>query len=289
MTVRRGMVLTIVGLVACSVLMLTACSGSTDSDASEYPAAPVVVHLDHLDGRPTHALSEAEYLAHRVLARDHESLLIDAEERDRMADEIAWILSRIREAHPEVADVPGHPYRHYYLPEELYLELEPGLYEAILSVLENQTGPVLLRTGNAAFDALNQLLGVSVVSTGSLSSEDPYYGAITFYGSEYLNPWAALEAYREIEGVESALLYEHFGDALLAIPSDIFLSRSEGVWSLVFQRPVGCCTNGERFYFTVDGTSIEFEGCRPFRDSDDTFGIGRRCKSEQSNGSGSTP
>lgn len=125
-------------------------------------------------------------------------MLTDATERRELAAEIAMVLSGIREAYPEMTKIElqkpdGHEVG------LLALRLAPWLFEAVALLVENQTGPILLRTGHVAFDALNERLGLSAVSTDSLYF---WNGNVMFHFDVYLDLRAASEMYREIEGVE---------------------------------------------------------------------------------------
>ena len=61
-------------------------------------------------------------------------MLLDAAERRELAGEIAAVLSRIRYAYPAVADITVRvPYEF----GELILALEPWLFEAVSSLLDD--------------------------------------------------------------------------------------------------------------------------------------------------------
>ena len=211
-----------------------------DSEA----AAPVAVRADAW--KPP-ALTEADILAHQLLQED-DALLVDATERDELGREISRVLAQIRTAHPEVADVTARE-RHTF--GVLLLGLEPELFGIVSALLEGQAGAVTLRTGYAAFDSLNERLGLSVVVRMF-----PFSGIVTFYFDEYLNVDAAARAYATVEGVEFAE-----PDAWLGDGSDIAVKKSQGRWYVVFRRAWGDCPAGcideELFFFIVEGTDVE--------------------------------
>ena len=290
MTVRydfRGRIaMIVVWLVACCALALTGCSDASnprdsseaappvdapapDSDGAGETTDPVITpspdsepDADNADG-PVEAAApvvvppdaweppmptEADILAHRLLRREDSGLLLDAAEQDDLAREIAAVLSRIREAYPTVADVTVWA---DYAFGELLLTLEPWLFETLSSLLEGQTEPVVLRTGHAAFDALNESLGLSVV-VESL----PRFRTVTFYFNEYLNVPAAAAAYVALEGIEYADPNAYVGDG-----PDIDAVKSAGRWYVVARRawgdcPAGCI-NEELEFFIVDGTGVQ--------------------------------
>jgi len=232
-----------VRIAACCVLAVAGCSDSINSGAPGEATAPVVVHSDAWE-RPV--LTEAAILADRILRREDDSLLLDAAERDDLAHEIAPVLSRIRDVYPAVADIAV---RADYAFGELLLGLEPPLFEAVMSLLEGQTEPVVLRTGNAAFDTLNERLGLTAVDVFSS------FETVIFYFNEYLDVPAAAAAYAALEGVEYAEPNIYLGDG-----SDIDAVKSAGRWYVVVRRAWGDCPSGcineELFFFTVDDAEV---------------------------------
>ena len=257
---RDRIVRVVIGLAAGCALALTGCSGSTDSTDStastastdsldmEPPsdaAAPVVVLRP--DGWEPPMPTEAAILADRILRRD-DRLLLDEAERRQLAGEIASVLSGIRGSYPEVADIAA---RTSYAFGGLVLELEPPLFEAVVSLLDDQTGPVTLQTGYAEFDSLNETLGLSVVV--NLFRR---FQTVTFFFNEYLNVPAAVAAYGMLEGIEYAEPNAYVGDG-----PDLNALKSEGRWYVVARRawgdcPAGCI-NEELLFFIVDDTAVE--------------------------------
>ena len=228
----------VVRVAACCALALTGCSDSIN------PGAPVVVPSDTWEP-PT--LTEAVILADRILRSQDDHLLLDAAERRELAREIAPVLSRIRDVYPAVADVTV---RASYAFGELLLGLEPPLLEDVVALLEGQTGPVLLRTGQAEFDTLNERLGLVAVDLF------PSTGTVIFYFNEYLNVPAAAAAYAAIEGIEYAEPNTYLGDG-----SNIDAAKSAERWYVLARRawddcPSGCI-NEEFFFFIVNGADIE--------------------------------
>ena len=93
---RRGAV-NVVGSVACWALTLAG------SGAVGAAGAPVVVRVVDPPARSTP--TEAVVLAHRILQRESDALLLDAGQRRELAREIDRVLSRIRETYPTMADL----------------------------------------------------------------------------------------------------------------------------------------------------------------------------------------
>ena len=198
-------------------------------------------------------LTEADILADRLMRREDDSLLLDATERSQLADEIASVLPSIRDAYPAVGDVTV---RMPYAYGELILGLEPQLYDSVASLLDDQTGPVILETGYPQFDSFNKRLGLSVVV-------DPFSfsRAATFHFSEFLNVPAAAAAYEMVEGIEYAESNAYVGDG-----PDIDAMNSQGRWYVVLRSAEGDCPSGciysgciyeELFFFIVDGAAVE--------------------------------
>ena len=252
---RDRIVMVVIGLAACCALALTGCSGSTDSTAStdsadmEVPgdaAAPVVVLRP--DGWEPPMPTEAAILADRILRREDDSLLLDEAERRQLAGEIASVLSGIRDAYPAVEDITAIT---SYVFGELLVGLEPQLFDAVASLLEDQTGPVTLQTGYAEFDSLNGTLGLSVVV-----DLFPSFHTATFYFNEYLNVPAAAAAYAAVEGIEYAEANAYVGDG-----PDLDALESQERWYVVARRAWGDCPSGciydELLFFIVDDAEVE--------------------------------
>ena len=230
-------------LLAAWCVLAVGCSDSTQSDAPGEAAAPVVVRPDAWEP-PT--LTEADVLADRLLRREGGGLLVDAADRQELAGELDPVLSLIRYVYPAVADIAV---RADYAFGELLLGLEPPLFEAVMSLLEGQTEPVVLRTGYAEFDALNERLGLTVVDVFSR------FGTVIFYFNEHLNVPAAAAAYAAMEGIEYAEPNAYVGDG-----SDIDAVKSAGRWYVVARRawgdcPAGCI-NEELFFFIGDDAEV---------------------------------
>ena len=226
-----------VGSVACCALTLAGCG------AFGAAGAPVVVSVDS-QSRPTPA--EAVVLAHRILQRESDDLLLDAGQRRELAREIDLVLSQIRETHPTMADVTV---RQKYEFGMLILRLDPDLFRAV-HVLLPETGKVALHTGHEDFDALNARLGLSAVELFSRTN------TCVFYFDEPLNVGEAIRAYEMVEGVE----YAHTNRFLGGGP-DIDAVKSQGTWHVAVRRAWGDCPSGcifhEIFFFTVKGSDVE--------------------------------
>ncbi len=231
-------------LAVICLLLPVAWSFSTNTQAWGEAAAPMVVRAESPNPPK---VSEATLLAHRILARESDELLLDEERRRDLAREIEGVLDRLRYAHPEMAKVSA---RSAHLPGVLLLGVKPGLFRAVADLIEGKDGPVALRTGNAAFDALNAKLRLKAVR--------PYRhtGVLAMHVSERANVGAARRAYGKIAGVEFAE-----PDAYLGGGSDIEAAKAGGVWHIVVRKAWGDCTAGciykKLFFFTVKEGQVE--------------------------------
>ena len=201
-------------------------------------AAPVVVRVD---SRKPPKVSEAFVLAHRILARETDDLLFDAKRRRELAREIEGVLKRLRDAYPEVAEISA---RAAHLPGVLLLGVKPDLMGVVSRLLRGKNGPVKLRTGKAAFDALNARLGLRAVRLFRRT------GVLVMHSSELANVAAARRAYLKIAGVEYAEPDAQLGDG-----SDIEASKSDDAWHIVVRKAWGDCPSGciykKMFFFIV--------------------------------------
>ena len=182
------------------------------------------------DSREPAKVSEAIVLADRILAREGDALLLDEERRREFAREMEEALKRLRYVYPEVAKISVRASR---LPGVLLLSVKPDLFQAVAGLLEGRNGPVKLRTGNPAFDALNAKLRLKAVR--------PYRhtGVLAMRLSERANIGAARKAYLAIAGVEFAE-----PDALSGDGPDIEMAKTGGVWHIVVRKAWGDCPSG---------------------------------------------
>ncbi len=226
----------------CSLLAVSGVSLSTQAWVAD--AAPMVVRAE--SPNPPE-VSEAALLAHRILARESDALLLDEKRRRELAREIEDMLKRLRYAYPEVEKISA---RAAHLPGVLLLGVKPGLFRAVADLLQDKNEPVALRTGNAAFDALNAKLGLKAVR--------PYRhtGVLVMHLSERANVGAGRRAYRKIAGVEYAESDAHLGDG-----PDIEAAKTGGVWHVVIRKAWGDCPSGciykKLFFFTVKEGQVE--------------------------------
>ena len=230
--------------VVCLLLLAAWCVFPKAQVFGATAAAPTVVLAD---SRKPPKVSEAALLAHRILARETDDLLLDAKRRRELAREIEGVLVRLRYAHPEVAEIFA---RAAHLPGVLLLGVKPDLMDTVSRLLRGKSGPVKLRTGKAAFDALNAKLRLRAVRLFRRT------GVLLMRLSERANVQAARRAYLKIAGVEYAESDAHLGDG-----SDIEASKSGDAWHLVVRKAWGDCPSGciykKMFFFTVRGEKIE--------------------------------
>ena len=233
-------------LAACCVLALAGCSDSRGPEAADESGTPTVMPSEPSEPPIPR---EAVILAHQILQDEDDALLVDMARRDELAREIGNTLSRIREAYPEVADITA---RERYVFGVLLIGLEPELFAIVSALLEDQAGPaMLLHTGYAEVDSLNEQLGLS-----EIAQVFPTSRIVTLYFNDYLNVPAAAAAYAMLEGIEFAEPNAYVGDG-----SDIHATKSEEDW-YVFVRhawgdcPAGCI-NEELYFFIVNDAEVE--------------------------------
>ena len=116
--------------------------------------------------------------------------------------------------------------------------------DTVSRLLRGKSGPVKLRTGKAAFDALNAKIRLRAVRLFRRT------GVLVMRLSERANVQAARRAYLKIAGVEYAEADGHLGDG-----SDIEASKSGDAWHLVVRKAWGDCPSGciykKMFFFIV--------------------------------------
>ena len=225
-------------------LVLAGCGMPPVPSVSGSRETPVVVRADAKD---VPAPAEAFILAHRILQRDSDDLLLDARRRRALAVEIERVLSRIRDADPSAADVTVRP---FHALGRLILDPEPDLLESLSGLLNVTAEPVALRTGRDEFDALNARLGLSAVTLL------PALGTAVFHVDEHVNIVAAVEAYAAMDGVGYAGQDSHLGDG-----PDIDASKTSGTWHVIIRQAWGDCPAGclhqQLSFFTVTDTDVE--------------------------------
>lgn len=242
--VENRVMTTLLRLAVVCLLLPLAWSLSLSTKARGAAPAQVVVRADSLKPAP---LPEAVVLAHRILARESKDLLVDEKRRSELAREIEGVLKRLRYAYPEIEKISA---RAAHPPGVLLLSVKPRLFRDVSRSLTHLKGPVELRTGNPAFDALNAKLGLRAVR--------PYrhIGVLVMHLSERANIEAARRAYQKSAGVEYAEPDAHLGDG-----PDIEAAKSGGAWHIVVRKAWGDCPAGclykKMFFFTVNDGDVE--------------------------------
>ena len=230
------------------IVLLIGSSGCTDKmDEDDKPKGPLVVRNSCLV--PPHP-SEAEVLADRILRLESDELLFDPKEWDERIEEIGQVLRLIRDAYPEIADIPVRRTRAL---GQLTLDLEPELYQTLAEILATEEEFVTLKTGNAEFDALTtslELRGITLNSPKSIFT----HASLCF--QEWINTDAASNAYSAVEGV-------HYVDPIFTGGDgpDIVALKEGGSWFFIFRKAWGDCSSGcgyqELFFFTVVGGEVQ--------------------------------
>ena len=187
------------------------------------------------------AALEARVLADRILTRESDALLLDGKRQRALGYEIKRTLSAVRRSYPPMAKISA---REDYSRATLLLGLEGALRDAVVRAWDDESVSEPPRTGNAAFDALNERLGLKAVRVF------PSLGGAHLRLDERVNVDAALRVYLAIDGVSYAE-----PDALLGDGPDIEAAKVNGTWHVVFRKAWGDCPAGCMFrvlsFFTV--------------------------------------
>ncbi len=231
-----------VAFAALSALALAGCAGGVGPDL---PAGANVPAVD--DAVPLGSTAaEARLLADRILQRESDDVLLDGARQRALGHEIGRALALIRERDPAMAAVFARD-RHS---RELILQLEGALRDRVVGLWRDGEASALPHTGQAAFDALNETLGLRAVMVLARS------GSVVLSLGERANMPAALRAYEAMDGVDYAEPNYYVGD-----DSDIEVTTSGGTWYVVFRRAWGDCPSGciyrELSFFTVAGGEVE--------------------------------
>ena len=236
--VARGMVLA--ALAASCAVLLAGC-GSVQTPAVPAEAAASAESAAHASPGAA-ADAEARILAHRVLRRESDALLLDGSRLRAYGHEITRVLALIRQRYPAMAEISVREERR---PATLLLGLEGALRDAVADRWGDEGAPAVPPTGIAAFDALNARLGLRAVQTF------PALGSVALRLDERLNVEAAIAVYEAIDGVAYAE-----PDVRLGGGSDIEATRARGTWHVVFRKAWGDCPAGciddELSFFTVE-------------------------------------
>lgn len=188
--------------------------------------------------------SDAAIIADGILQRESDDLLVDAEQRRWLEQELEQVISLIRESFPAMEALnPVQP----YAAGELLVGLKPPLKEVVRSILAGQRGAVVFETGYSAFDALNRRASLRGIELHRL------YTLLCF--GEHFNPPVGGAAYAELDEIEYADPNHVVGDG-----PDVDALQEGDTWYVVFRDAWGDCPAGciheELFFFTVAGSDV---------------------------------
>ena len=216
-------------------------------DEDDKPKGPLVVRNSCL--LPPYT-SESEILADRSLRLESDGLLFDSKKWNGRIEEIEQVLPLIRDAYPEIADIPVRRTRGL---GQLVLDLEPELYQTLAEILATEEELVTLKTGNTEFDALTTRLELQGLV---LNSPKSIFTHATLCFHEWVNTDAASDAYSAVEGV-------HYADPIFTGGDgpDIVALKEGWSWFFIFRKAWGDCPSGcgyqELFFFTVVGDEVQ--------------------------------
>ena len=239
------------GFIIALLIGSSGCSDSDRRDGDDKLDGPLVVRNScpfpsDLPWPPSH--TDVAILADRILRSESDELLFDPKERNELIEDIGRILPLIREAYPQVAEIPARP---THLFGRLSLILEPGLYQTIEGILSTEEEFVTLKTGNAEFDALTTRLELQGIA---LASSILHRVSICF--EDRLNIKIASDTYSRVAGVRLVNLVSIPGDG-----PDIIATKVDGRWLFIFRNAWGDCPEScgyqELFFFTVEGDQVQ--------------------------------
>ena len=229
-------------LAAVCALILAGCTGDSGPYASAEAGTPIAVHASPWAS----AAAEARVLADRILQGESDDLLLDGGRQRALGYEIKRALALIRRSDPAMAEICA---RDWY-GREIILQLEGVLRDAVVDLWSDGGASTLPRTEHAAFDSLNETLGLRAVMVFSRS------GSVVLHLGERMNIPAAVKAYEARDGVVYAE-----PNYLLVDGSDIAAAKSDGTWLVAFRKAWGDCPAGcidqEIAFFTVADGEVE--------------------------------
>ncbi len=263
---RRGSERPIAAMGLWYVMSFAVASAAWAIEAAPSDAAGAPLVVVHTVPWEPPVRTEADILTHRILERPRGDFRLDTPQAHELAHEIERVLSRIRDIHPVIKDVPVRENAAW----SVILHLEPDLYRKIsgaVSMIYDESEPVPFRTGHEQFDTLNTefgLAGIELLPSFSMvvlyfnkPIEYPFnlFVESLFLESLLVGPLSWYQ-YRSIEGVEGVEPSLRLGDG-----PDIEVSKSQGTWYVVVRKAWGDCPAGcidkELFFFIVEEDEVE--------------------------------
>jgi hypothetical protein len=202
------------------------------------------------------ALSEwsaGRVLAHRLLLKDNESLMLDAGEFARLTVELEQVIDTIQSSFPETP--PARPLFEY-VPGNVVIGLDPD-YAAGLDpgTWKSFTTFPATSFGRDDIDQLNTRFGLESISYTSGSGIA--FAALCF--DELINPPAVANEFAGIPVISHAN-----PNGIAGIPEDLRDAnavKQGDAWYVAIRDTLGECTTGcfddRRFYFTVTSGSAQ--------------------------------
>lgn len=243
MTLRRMVWVLIAGLAL-------GCVEAWDDGAAS--ASPLVVGPD---GFVAPAFGEGDVLAARLTSAGSDEPSFDEVAFDSLASDLEGVLSRVRNAYPEVAAIGVRP---DYAPGELLVVASRGLVQTVFELVDGVAGSVQFDSGNLPFDIACVRLGLEAVVNAW-----PDLGMLHLYFGKYLNPEAAAGSFAVVEEVYSVSPNTLAGDG-----SNVEVEPLGAGWRVVVRNRFGNCPPGcleEKVYpgspsrLVADGSDVEVE------------------------------
>ena len=207
--------------------------------------------------------ADAEALARRTLYLESDEFLLDEAGLAELTNELAGVLSRLKDAYPELADFRVR--RDQPNPGEIKVRLRPQFAQIVRGVLQDfphvgeKGRPIALRTGHRVFDGLNEKLGLWKVDLYNDESA-------IFHLHKHANVWAAARAYSVLEVVEEAKPRKLHLDASYMVATRSQHGEGWEIWIVGRNCARGCMTDEDSFLFNeeivlfiVEGDTVEIK------------------------------
>ena len=254
-------------LSAVAASALVACAAGSDTLSAPRTASPLVSAASSpADSRtpvestprtgwvakdcwPWPVLPEGTQLATDLLTPQSQGLLLDREQRDKLAAEIDRVLALVRNGRLYLAGIRARPSR---VPGEVVIGLDRDLGARVRAAMHGEVESPPVAIGQDDLDELNARLGLRSLRV-SWSGQDEGFAVLCL--SELLNVPAAASEYSQVKGVKHAGADSFRGDG-----PDIAVEKQGETWYAVFRDASGDCIAGcfyqRLYYFTVAGGEV---------------------------------
>ena len=241
-------------MVAPSVVPAEGTEAEIDDVGQWPPGDPMTPDLVEATTLALRLLHEESWWRTRLLEESpYNGLLPDEECLAALSVELAEVLARLRETHPEFARFRVRPQTEFGVLRVRFTDEFAAVVREVGKAAENVRGDrsEAFRTGHAEFDELNEKLGLRHIDVPPEG-----WDSFLLHLHEHVNTDAASKVYLVLDVVESADPRKRIIDG-----SDIDADPTlDGWWIYVHNRWGACpsgCTTKEMFRFRAEGDTIE--------------------------------